>query len=181
MIKDQNRQTQETTPLDYDSYSSDDGNNNKNKKKNANVHLGSNIAKANIKNRTSAPNLIDNRLTLQQAEKNQKITEKLYMPFIKDKSYKIEVNNNLTKIKDDSKNSAIFSHKLNKKKEEVDKIGKQLMIYNNPSIFNLFYLLFIFCFLGVFLFIILNKISFRHQYWLSFQQHLQYNRQIHNK
>lgn len=126
----QNKQTQESA-FDYDSYSSDDGINKKTKK-NSTVHMSSNIAKANIKNRTSAPNLND-RLTLQQAEKNKKITEKLYMPYIKDKSYKIEVNNNLTKIKEDSKNSAIFSHKLNKKKEEVDKIGKQLIIYNNPS------------------------------------------------
>jgi len=94
--------------------------------------MSSNIAKANIKNRTSAPNL-NGGLSLQQAEKNQKITEKLYMPFIKDKSYKIEVNNNLTKIKEDSKNSAMFSHKLIKKKEEVEKIGRHLMIYNNPS------------------------------------------------
>lgn len=127
----QNKQTQEP-PLDYDSYSSDDGINKK-PKKNTAVHLSSNIVKANIKNRTSAPNLGDKKLSLLQAEKNQKITEKLYMPFIKDKSYKIEVNNNRTKIKEDSKNSAIFSHKLIKKKEEVDKIGKQLIIYNNPS------------------------------------------------
>lgn len=135
-----NKQTQEGA-LDYDSYSSDDGII-KIAKKNASVHKSSNMAKANIKNRTSAPNLND-RLTLQQEEKNQKITEKLYMPFIKDKSYKIEVNNNLTKIKEDSKNSAIFSHKLNKKKEEVDKIGKQLIIYNNPSKF--FHIIFSFC------------------------------------
>jgi hypothetical protein len=136
-----NKQAQEAA-LDYDSYSSDDGKSKK-AKKNVTVHLSSNIAMANLKNRTSAPNLNDNRLTLQQAEKNQKITEKLYMPFIKDKSFKIEVNNNLTKIKEDSKNSAIFSHKLNKKKEEVDKIGKQLIIYNNPSK-NSDYFLFLF-------------------------------------
>jgi len=137
-----NKQTQETA-ADYDSYSSDDGGSKK-MKKNATVHMSSNIVKANIKNRTSAPNLNKDRLSLNQAEKNKNINEKLYMPFINDKSYKIEVNNNLTKIKEDSKNSAMFSHKLIKRKEEVEKIGKQLIIYNNPS--NIFFINQFFCF-----------------------------------
>lgn len=72
-------------------------------------------------------------MTLKQSEKNTFITEKLYMPFIKERSYKIEVNNNLGKIKEDSKNSLFLTHRLSKQNNEVTKLGKQLIIYNNPS------------------------------------------------
>ncbi len=143
---------QETT-ADYDSYSSDDGINKK-KKKNTTVHMSSNIVKQNIKNRTSAPNLYGN-ITLQQEGKNQKITERLYMPFIKDKTYKIDVNNKLTKIKEDSKNSAMFSNKLIKKKEEVEKIGRHLMIYQNPSN-NIYLILIKIYYLQLLIFFFLN-------------------------
>jgi hypothetical protein len=88
----------------------------------------SNGKKGVNKIRSSAPLLTD-----LQKEKNQRISDKLYMPFIKDKSYKLEINNKLTRIKEDAKNNAIFTNKLNKNKEEVEKLGKQLFIYNNPS------------------------------------------------
>ena len=84
--------------------------------------------KALNKVRSSAPLLTD-----YQSKRNQTITDKLYMPFIKDKQYKLEVNSKLTKIKDNTKNNAIFTNKMNKKKDDVEKIGKQLFIYNNPS------------------------------------------------
>lgn len=128
---------------DYDSYSSEEDQM-KGKKKNSTVHISSNLIKSSLnktsnRNRSSAP-----ILSIKQQEKNQRIYEKLYMPFIKDKTYKLEVNSNLSKIKEDSKTSSMFSHKLLKRKEEVDKLGKQLFIYNNPcknfliSLFKLF-------------------------------------------
>jgi hypothetical protein len=89
--------------------------------------------------RTSAP-IFHDKISLYHQEKNKIIADKLYMPFITDKMFKIDVNNKLTRIKQDSKNNAIFTHKLIKKKDEVEKIGKQLFIFNNPSknlIFNI--------------------------------------------
>ena len=117
---------------EYDSYSSEDEN-----FKKTGINLNSSVIKPNSKTggskiRSSAP-LLSDKISLYQKEKNQKIAEKLYMPFIKDKTYKLEVNKKLTNIKEDSKNNAIFTHKLIKKRDEVDKIGKQLFIYNNPS------------------------------------------------
>jgi hypothetical protein len=55
------------------------------------------------------------------------------MPFITQKSFKIDVNNKLNKIKKDSRNNAIFTNKLNKKKDEIEKLGQHLFIFNNGS------------------------------------------------
>ena len=115
---------------DYDSYSSEDENlKTAGKKMNSSVTM-INSKVINNKNRASAP------LNSKAQQRNKSITDKLYMPFITDKSFKIDVNNKLTRIKEDSKNNAIFNHKLIKKKDEVEKIGKQLFIYNNPSNFK---------------------------------------------
>ena len=123
---------------DYDSYSSEDENQKTTgKKANSSVIMTNNKGVIN-KNRASAP-LLSDKISLAQ-KRNKTITDKLYMPFITDKSFKIDVNNKLTRIKEDSKNNAIFNHKLIKKKDEVEKIGKQLFIYNNPSNFK--YLIF---------------------------------------
>lgn len=126
---------------DYDSYSSEDENFKKMTKTNM-MKLTSSInipnSKNVIKNRSSAPILVE-KISDFQKEHNQKISDKLYMPFIKDKLYKLEVNKKLTKIKEDSKNNAIFTQKLLKKKDEIEKIGKQLFIYNNPSKNYLFF------------------------------------------
>lgn len=118
---------------DYDSYSSEDDTFKKTLpiKVNNSMNLTNNKSGVN-KIRVSAP-VLSNKISEYQKEKNQRINDKLYMPYIKDKTYKIEVNQKLTKVKEDSKNNAIFTNKMNKKKDEVEKIGKQLFIYNNPS------------------------------------------------
>jgi hypothetical protein len=82
---------------------------------------------------------------LLEKEKNKVITDKLYMPFITDRLFKININNKINVIKEDSKNKAIFTNKLIKKRDEVKKIGKQLFIYNNPSE-NILYLIILFFF-----------------------------------
>jgi hypothetical protein len=113
----------------------------------------SNKKKGVSKIRSSAP-----LMTNYEKEKIQRISDKLYMPFIKDKSYKLEINNKLTRIKADSKNNAIFTNKLNKNKEEVDKLGKQLFIYNNPSKIDkyFFYFLYFLCLIFSFIKFIYN-------------------------
>jgi len=74
-------------------------------------------------------------------KKNQEIIEKFYDPFIQKKTYNININNNLLKVKSDTRQSAFDSHHLRKKKNEIKNIGKELLIYQNPSkiIFLLFY------------------------------------------
>ena len=71
-------------------------------------------------------------------KKNQDIIDKFYVPFIEKKSYNININRNLLKVKSDTRQSAFDSHHLRKKKSEVKNIGKELLIFQNPSkIFNL--------------------------------------------
>jgi len=55
------------------------------------------------------------------------------MPFIKTKTYNIKINNNLLRIKDDTRQSAFESHHMMKKRNEIKNIGKELIIYQNPS------------------------------------------------
>jgi len=132
---------------EYDSYSSEDDNFKKTIPKKVNSSMNMTNGKATVNQiRKSAP-LLTEKISDYQKERNQKISDRFYMPFIKDKSYKLDINNKLTKIKEDSKNNAIFTNKMSKKKEEVEKIGKQLFIYNNPS--NTFILLIIFNFLDI--------------------------------
>lgn len=117
---------------DYDSYSSDDENMKKTKKKlNNSANKVTNKNGIN-KNRSSAP-FITSSLSSYQKQKNKMISDKLYMPYITDKLYKIDVNKKLTSVKEDAKNNAMLTNKLNKQKDEVEKIGKQIFIYNNPS------------------------------------------------
>ena len=128
------QQIKNNNNVDYDSYSSEDENVKTTAKKlNSSVTMINNKGGKNA-NRVSAP-LLSAKKSLAQ-KRNKTITDKLYMPFITDKFFKIDVNNKLTRIKEDSKNNAIFNHKLIKKQEEVSKIGKQLFIYNNPSNFK---------------------------------------------
>ncbi len=69
------------------------------------------------------------------SSRDNKIIDKFYMPFIKTKTYNIKINNNLLRIKDDTRQSAFESHHMMKKREEIKNIGKELMIYQNPSNF----------------------------------------------
>lgn len=66
-------------------------------------------------------------------KKNQDIVKKFYDPFIQNKTYNIDINKNLLKVKSDTRQSAFDSHHLRKKKNEIKKIGKELLIYQNPS------------------------------------------------
>lgn len=116
---------------DYDSYSSEDEQLKTTSKKHNKTLNKINLKPVNIKNRASAPARSES-----QNIGNKTIADRLYMPFISDKCFKVDINNKLTRVKEDSKNNAIFTHKLIKKKDEVDKIGKQLFIYNNPSKLN---------------------------------------------
>jgi len=55
------------------------------------------------------------------------------MPFIKKKTYNIKINNNLLRVKDDTRQNAEDSHHILKKRNEIKNIGKELIIYQNPS------------------------------------------------
>lgn len=66
-------------------------------------------------------------------KKNQDIVKKFYDPFIQKKTYNININKNLLKVKSDTRQSAFDSHHLKKKKNEIKEIGKELLIYQNPS------------------------------------------------
>lgn len=66
-------------------------------------------------------------------KKNQDIIEKFYDPFIQTKKYNIGINKNLLKVKSDTRQSAFDSHHMIKKKNEIKNIGKELLIYQNPS------------------------------------------------
>lgn len=73
----------------------------------------------------------------QKTQKKDKVKESyiidnFYMPFMKKKSYDIKINNNLLKIKDDTKSSAFYSHHIKKKNSEIKNIGNELIIYQNP-------------------------------------------------
>ena len=133
------QQVKVVNDADYDSYSSEDEN-----RKTTVAKLNSTMNIINTKNGLnkikSPQNSKSEIISLSIQERNERIAEKLYMPFIKDKIYKLDVNKKLPNVKEDTKNSAIISHKLMKSKEEVEKIGKQLFIYNNPSKF--FYFIF---------------------------------------
>jgi len=67
------------------------------------------------------------------SSKDSKIIEKFYMPFIKTKTYNIKINNNLLRVKDDTRKNAFDSHHILKKRNEIKGIGKELIIYQNPS------------------------------------------------
>ena len=66
-------------------------------------------------------------------KKNQDIIEKFYDPFIQTKTYNININKNILKVKSDTRQSAFDSHHMRKKKNEIQNIGKELLIYQNPS------------------------------------------------
>lgn len=72
-------------------------------------------------------------LTKRPTSKDSKIIEKFYMPFIKKKTYNIKINNNLLRVKDDTRQNAFDSHHILKKRNEIKNIGKELIIYQNPS------------------------------------------------
>lgn len=94
--------------------------------------------------RNSKDNLFN--LTKRPTSKDSKIIEKFYMPFINKKTYNIKINNNLLRVKDDTRQNAFDSHHIIKKRNEIKNIGKELIIYQNPSkkklfeIFNYFFL-----------------------------------------
>jgi hypothetical protein len=71
-------------------------------------------------------------------KKNRDIIEKFYNPFIQKKTYNIKINKNLLKVKSDSRQSAYDTHHLRKKENEIKNIGKELLIYQNPSNYNNF-------------------------------------------
>ena len=138
-------QSSQVKEKDSDSYYSDDELNNKNKKNSTmhmtnktNNHKPSNLNSSSLRGRATSMN---SKLHMKQTKSNTFITEKLYMPFIRERSYKLEVNNNISKIKEDSKFNMRITHKLGKRKQEVNKIGKEFIIYNNPS--KIFYFLFL--------------------------------------
>jgi hypothetical protein len=64
---------------------------------------------------------------------NKKISDKFYMPFIKKKAYNIKLNEKMSEIKKNTRQSAYMSHFFTKKKKEIDGIAKELILYNNPS------------------------------------------------
>jgi len=69
---------------------------------------------------------------------NQHVIKKLYMPFINNRDYNKNLNQNISDVKKDTRNSAILNHYLNKKNKDIGNLAKELAIYDNPSkiIFN---------------------------------------------
>jgi len=72
---------------------------------------------------------------------NKKISDKFYMPFIKKKAYNIKLNDKMSEIKKNTRQSVYMNHIFTKKKKEINNIAKELILYNNPSkisFFNIF-------------------------------------------
>jgi len=61
------------------------------------------------------------------------IIEKFYMPFVRKHDYQHKINEKISIIKKDTKKSAVHNFFLSKKKLELCKMRKDLIIYNNPS------------------------------------------------
>jgi hypothetical protein len=64
---------------------------------------------------------------------NQHVIKKLYMPFIRERDYNKNLNQNISDVKKDTRNSSILNHYLNKKKKDIGNLAKELAIYDNPS------------------------------------------------
>ena len=60
--------------------------------------------------------------------------EKLIEPYLEKKKYSRNLNENILKIKKDTKNNIKDNFLLTKKKEEISKISNEMILYNNPSI-----------------------------------------------
>jgi ribosomal protein L33 len=132
--------------IDYnDSYVSDDNylDDKNGKNKIAGLHFKK--FKKNIKKKPASQSKAENLLPVKVMSKsstnfnvNQRIIQKFYMPYIEKKSYNTKLNTGILQIKQQTRNSTIYSHYLNKKKKEIDGIKRELIIYNNPSKIYLF-------------------------------------------
>jgi ribosomal protein L29 len=65
--------------------------------------------------------------------KSNNILERLYNPFIRQKVYFKDLNNNVGKIKKLTKNDARINTLLKQKNKDINKISNETLIYNNPS------------------------------------------------
>ena len=63
----------------------------------------------------------------------ENIIEKFYMPFVRKHGYQHKITENISVIKKDTKVSVGHNFFLCKKKLELAKLKKNLIIYNNPS------------------------------------------------
>lgn len=65
--------------------------------------------------------------------KNKYIVEKFYNPFVVKMNYKLKLNENLGEIKRVTRENAKSNFVLKKKKQEIEKISNETILYNNPS------------------------------------------------
>ncbi len=64
---------------------------------------------------------------------NQKIINKMYLPYMEKKFYNIALNNGVSGIKRSTRKSSMDNFNLNKRKHTINKLVDGLLIYNNPS------------------------------------------------
>jgi len=76
---------------------------------------------------------VENRVLSPSEVITKNIITKLYLPTMDKYKYNINLNNGIEKIKRSTRENSTENYRLDRKKVEIDKIGEEMLIYNNPS------------------------------------------------
>lgn len=79
------------------------------------------------------PKVYSNKMNVKKIGKVNGRLEKLLKPFEIKNKYFTKFNENLLSIKKDTKSSIRDNFSLTKKQDEIGKISKEMILYNNPS------------------------------------------------
>ena len=63
---------------------------------------------------------------------------KVYDPYIEKHKYLSSLNEGIVQIKRNTRMNFVENHMLAKKKDQINKISNELLLYNNPSNYNIY-------------------------------------------
>lgn len=77
---------------------------------------------------------LNKRRSASMTAQDRRIVQKFYYPYIVNKQYIINLNNDSQRIKKNTRQYVKMNAKVEKKHKEVDEIARKLFLYSNPNI-----------------------------------------------